>query len=91
MTGLKIDLVRGSSDTMEASALGYKQNYIHIYSNSWGPQDNGFEVASPGKLVDSVFKQGVMQVNGHLHYVQGVFVTNLIIYLFIAISKIRFD
>ena len=66
MTGLKIDLVSGSSDTMEASALGYKQSYIHIYSNSWGPQDNGFEVASIGKLVKSVYEQGITQVNGYL-------------------------
>ena len=71
MTGLKIDLVSGSSDTMEASALGYKQHYIHIFSNSWGPQDNGFEVASAGRLVDGVFKQGAMQVIGYLHYVRN--------------------
>ena len=30
------------TDSMEASALNYNWDVNHIYSNSWGPYDNGY-------------------------------------------------
>lgn len=31
------------SDLNEARALSFKNNYIHIYSSSWGPSDGRVE------------------------------------------------
>ena len=59
--GLKVDL-ETSSDAVEASALGYKDNHIHIYSNSWGPSDNGFIVEGPGPLAKKALFNGVTKV-----------------------------
>ena len=37
-SALKFD-VSEATDAQEASALGYQNNYIDVYSNSWGPSD----------------------------------------------------
>lgn len=39
-----------SSDYMEASALDYKNAQIGVYSNSWGPQDDGQTMTGPGPV-----------------------------------------
>lgn len=49
-------------DVTEAQALGYKNSYIQVYSNSWGPPDNGFLVQGPGYYSGRILKQGVSQV-----------------------------
>ena len=49
-------------DVDEASSLSFKQDYIDIYSNSWGPKDNGFSVEGVGPLVNKVFQNGANQV-----------------------------
>lgn len=51
-----------SSDLQEASALGYQNDYIDIYSNSWGPVDFGFNVHGPGTLVQSTLETGTREV-----------------------------
>ena len=43
---MKID-VGSSTDSQEAAVLGHKNDYIMIYSNSWGPSDFGFIVEGP--------------------------------------------
>ena len=60
-TGLRVNLGT-SSDVIEAGSLGYMSDYIHIYSNSWGPADNGFTVAKPGCLLSQTFENGVVKV-----------------------------
>lgn len=37
-------------------------DYIHIYSNSWGPADNGFTVERPGRLLAQTFVNGAAHV-----------------------------
>ena len=59
--GIKFDL-SSASDLTEALSLGYKNNYIHIYSNSWGPLDKGFIVSGPGHLAERALESGVAQV-----------------------------
>ena len=59
--GLKVGLSQ-LTDLAEASALGHKNNYIHIYSNSWGPSDWGFSVSGPGTLAKYVLATGVREV-----------------------------
>ena len=61
VSALKFD-VGGSTDAVEASAVGYKDDYIHVYSNSWGPSDFGFMVDGPGTLLQSTLAAGVNQV-----------------------------
>lgn len=51
-----------TTDAAEASALGYQMNHIQIYSNSWGPYDNGFVVDGPGPLLKAVLENGVKRV-----------------------------
>ena len=38
-----------ATDTLEAKALSFKRNYIDIYSNCWGPKDDGKTFGRPGK------------------------------------------
>ncbi|XP_064404069.1 neuroendocrine convertase 2-like isoform X2 [Halichondria panicea] len=55
---LKVDLA-SVTDSIEASSLGYKNNYIQVYSNSWGPSDKGFVVEKPGILLENALKNAV--------------------------------
>jgi kexin len=41
VSGLRI-LSAAVTDSMEADALNFRWNENHIYSNSWGPYDNGY-------------------------------------------------
>ena len=59
--GLKFDL-GSATDSQEASALGYKNDYIMIYSNSWGPSDFGFIVDGPGSHTTATYKNAVTSV-----------------------------
>ena len=61
VSGLKFDL-SSSTDSQEASALGYKNDYIMIYSNSWGPSDFGFIVDGPDSYTTTSFKNAVALV-----------------------------
>ncbi len=62
LIGLKLDFSI-NTDSTEASALGYKKNYIQVYSNSWGPNDNGFTVEKPGILLEKTLENAVKNVN----------------------------
>ncbi len=50
------------TDITEAQALSYQDSYIQIYSNSWGPPDNGFLVQGPGYYSGRTLKQAVSKV-----------------------------
>ena len=65
--GLKLDL-SSATDSQEAGALGYKNDYIMIYSNSWGPSDFGFAVDGPKSYVKSTFKNAVASVSSNYIY-----------------------
>lgn len=47
------------TDSVEGASLGLNQNYIHIYSGSWGPDDNGKVVDGPGVMARTAFERGV--------------------------------
>ena len=51
-----------ATDLLEAKALSFNRNYIDIYSNSWGPNDNGFEVDGPGRLTQIALEEGAEKV-----------------------------
>lgn len=44
---------------MEGAALSYNRNYIQVYSNSWGPNDDGATVAGPKGLASQALAEGV--------------------------------
>ncbi|NXQ59964.1 PCSK4 convertase, partial [Anthoscopus minutus] len=53
-------------DIVEAQALSLQPQYIHIYSASWGPEDDGRTVDGPGVLAAAAFHRGVTQGRGGL-------------------------
>jgi subtilisin-like proprotein convertase family protein/subtilisin family serine protease len=57
LAGIRL-LASEISDAEEASALSYKRDQIHIYSNSWGPADgNGPE--APGTLTLAAIEDNI--------------------------------
>jgi len=49
------------SDAVEARSLSFNPDHIHIYSSSWGPNDDGKTVDGPGKLASRAFQQGIFR------------------------------
>lgn len=47
------------TDATQASGLSYKNQLNHIYSNSWGPSDDGVNVGGPGPLTAKAIQNGV--------------------------------
>ncbi len=45
-----------TNDATEADALSYEEDEIDIYSNSWGPADNGRTLEAPGPLTLAAFE-----------------------------------
>ncbi|CAO2641447.1 Proprotein convertase subtilisin/kexin type 4 [Lemmus lemmus] len=69
------------TDIVEAQSLSLQPQHIHIYSASWGPEDDGRTVDGPGILTREAFRRGVTKGrqglgtlfiwasgNGGLHY-----------------------
>ncbi|XP_053573693.1 furin [Bombina bombina] len=54
------------TDAVEAKSLGHNLDHIHIYSASWGPEDDGKTVDGPAHLAESAFFRGVNQGRGGL-------------------------
>ena len=52
------------TDAVEARSLGLNNQHIHIYSASWGPDDDGKTVDGPGRLATRAFLQGISQGRG---------------------------
>ena len=55
-----------TTDTREGNALSHERQSIDIYSNSWGPSDNGRTVEAPGPLMMAAFENDVSQGRGGL-------------------------
>lgn len=47
------------TDRLESDTLSFRNDHIHIYSGSWGPEDNGKLYEGPGVLAQSAFQNGV--------------------------------
>ncbi|XP_075681375.1 furin-like protease 1 isoform X3 [Dermatophagoides pteronyssinus] len=52
------------TDAVEARSLGYNPQHIHIYSASWGPDDDGRTVDGPGKMAVKAFENGIRNGRG---------------------------
>jgi subtilisin-like proprotein convertase family protein len=65
LAGLRT-IVGATTDTQEANSMSHQRNVIDIYSNSWGPFDNGSIVEAPGPLTLAAFVQDVTIGRGGL-------------------------
>uniref|UniRef100_A0A8C5LYY2 P/Homo B domain-containing protein n=1 Tax=Leptobrachium leishanense TaxID=445787 RepID=A0A8C5LYY2_9ANUR len=54
------------TDIVEAKSLSLNPQHIHIYSASWGPEDDGKTVEGPGVLATQAFYQGIVNGRGGL-------------------------
>ncbi|NXC77485.1 PCSK4 convertase, partial [Anhinga anhinga] len=54
------------TDVVEAQSLSLRPQHIHIYSASWGPEDDGKTVDGPGVLATEAFFRGVTKVSSAL-------------------------
>lgn len=55
-----------SPDSLEAQALSFMSQSIDIYSNSWGPSDDGATLSGPGPLTLAAMEDGVYNGRGGL-------------------------
>ena len=53
-------------DSKEADALSHENQIIDIYSNSWGPSDDGSTLEAPGPLTIAAFEDDVANGRGGL-------------------------
>ena len=60
--GIRILSIEGYTDAIKAKGISFRQNYVDIYSCSWGPTDYGYEVAEAGVMTEAALKQGALQV-----------------------------
>ena len=49
------------TDAVEAASLSFNRQHIDIYSNSWGPIDDGETVQGPGPLAKKALEDGVIK------------------------------
>jgi hypothetical protein len=63
ITGILL-LAEGQTDIAESRALDYRDDIIAIYSNSWGPPDDGFSVGRPGTLAELTFGRAALTGRG---------------------------
>ena len=47
-----------ATDQLEAAALSFNRDYVDIYSNCWGPKDDGKTFGRPGELGMKALQQG---------------------------------
>jgi subtilisin family serine protease/subtilisin-like proprotein convertase family protein len=65
LAGLRLT-ANASNDVMEADALSYLSNSIHIYNNSWGPADDGKTKKAPDPLTAMALYLGATEGRGGL-------------------------
>ncbi|KAK8760889.1 hypothetical protein V5799_027843 [Amblyomma americanum] len=54
------------TDVVEARSLELNNQHIHVYSASWGPDDDGKTVDGPGELATRAFREGIERGRGGL-------------------------
>ena len=57
------DYFVGLTPAGEAEALIHELGTFDIYSNSWGPSDNGMIFAPLDEVINAAFVKGVTEVN----------------------------
>ena len=57
-----IALLGRGTDINEARSLTYANSIVDIYSNSWGPRDDGVTIDGPGYFTRSALQSGANEV-----------------------------
>ena len=65
LAGIRL-IAGGVTDATEANALTYQKANVDVYSNSWGPSDNGQTLAGPGPMLLAALADGVTNGRGGL-------------------------
>jgi len=65
VSGLRI-LAKDVTDAQEAEALTYQLARNTIFSNSWGPNDDGMRLEGPGPVTKRAFYEGITNGRGGL-------------------------
>ena len=52
-----------ATDILEGSSLSFQSNYIDVYSNCWGPKDDGKTFGKPGRLAQEALMRGALEVS----------------------------
>jgi len=50
------------TDLLEAEAVTYNNQYVDIYSASWGPTDDGKTIEGPHRYCEHALREGVTKV-----------------------------
>ncbi|ORY43661.1 subtilisin-like protein [Rhizoclosmatium globosum] len=67
VSGIRLyDGTLANTNAFEAAAMNYKYQQNHIYSNSWGPSDDGMTMEKPSTLFNEALKNGVKNGRGGL-------------------------
>ena len=64
LVGLRL-ISGATTDAMEAEALAYRNDIIHIKSNSWGPSDDGYTLEEPGPLTRAALQTSTTSGRGN--------------------------
>ena len=82
-----------ATDALEASSLGFQLQYVDIFSNCWGPKDDGKTFGKPGPLAAKALKRGAETVNSITNYKKVSFKkTSLLLYTVSCIEPfVRFS
>lgn len=62
LTGLRLN-ISYTTDLLQATVLSYRDSYVDVYSNSWGPMETGFTVGHPGYFTLHTFQTQAAQVS----------------------------
>lgn len=62
VAGIRL-IARGTYDYEEAQGLTFKNDQIHIYSCSWGPQDSGEDMVGPGRVTTNALTEAFLHQN----------------------------
>ncbi|XP_052778133.1 furin-like protease kpc-1 [Mya arenaria] len=54
-----LDSYIGATSSMKALAITHKLDYVDIYSNSWGPSDDGENISPLSNVLEEALKTGV--------------------------------
>lgn len=63
LVGIRL-IAEPTSDYLESVALSHYSEDIDVYSNSWGPMDDGRDLVSPGRLTQLSLKQNAEHGRG---------------------------